>query len=115
MREITYTEALLEAFREEIRGFLRAEVAAERRAVREDGWVVGFSRAFSEKLGARGWLGLTWPKQYGGGGRSVLERLILTEELLRASGRPSCASVPRRSVARSCPASRRAPSSSAWA
>ena len=73
-----------EAFREEIRGFLRAEVAAERRAVREDGWVVGFSRAFSEKLGARGWLGLTWPKQYGGGGRSVLERLILTEELLRA-------------------------------
>ena len=62
-----------EAFREEIRGFLRAEVAAERRAVREDGWVVGFSRAFSERLGARGWLGLTWPKQYGGGGRSVLE------------------------------------------
>ena len=37
-----------EAFREEIRGFLRSELAAEPRRVREDGWVVGFSRAFSE-------------------------------------------------------------------
>ena len=73
-----------EAFREEIRGFLRAELAAEPRRVREDGWVVGFSRAFSEKLGRRGWLGLTWPREYGGQARSVLERLILTEELLRA-------------------------------
>jgi alkylation response protein AidB-like acyl-CoA dehydrogenase len=73
-----------EAFREEIRSFLRAELAAEPGRVREDGWVVGFSRAFSEKLGKRGWLGLTWPRQYGGQARSVLERLILTEELLRA-------------------------------
>jgi alkylation response protein AidB-like acyl-CoA dehydrogenase len=73
-----------EAFREEIRGFLRSELAAEPRRVREDGWVVGFSRAFSEKLGRRGWLGLTWPREYGGQARSMLERLILTEELLRA-------------------------------
>lgn len=73
-----------EAFREEIRGFLRSELAAEPRHGREDGWVVGFSRAFSEKLGRRGWLGLTWPREYGGQARSVLERLILTEELLRA-------------------------------
>jgi alkylation response protein AidB-like acyl-CoA dehydrogenase len=73
-----------EAFREEIRGFLRSELAAEPRRVREDGWVVGFSRAFSAKLGRRGWLGLTWPREYGGQARSVLERLILTEELLRA-------------------------------
>lgn len=73
-----------EAFREEIRGFLRSELPAEGRSVREDGWVVGFSRGFSEKLGKRGWLGLTWPREYGGQARSVLERLILTEELLRA-------------------------------
>jgi len=73
-----------EAFREEIRGFLRSELAVEPGRVREDGWVVGFSRTFSEKLGKRGWLGLTWPRQYGGQARSVLERLILTEELLRA-------------------------------
>jgi alkylation response protein AidB-like acyl-CoA dehydrogenase len=73
-----------EAFREEIRGFLRSELATGPPRVREDGWVVGFSRSFSEKLGKRGWLGLTWPREYGGQARSMLERLILTEELLRA-------------------------------
>jgi alkylation response protein AidB-like acyl-CoA dehydrogenase len=52
--------------------------------VTEDGWIVGFSREFSLKLGARGWIGLTWPKQYGGQTRSYLDRVILTEELLRA-------------------------------
>jgi alkylation response protein AidB-like acyl-CoA dehydrogenase len=72
------------AFREEIRAFLRADPAVRGRRVREDGWVVGFSREFSRRLGRRGWLGLTWPRAYGGGGRTVLERLILTEELLRA-------------------------------
>ncbi len=73
-----------EAFREEVGEFLRRELPAEGRAVREDGWAVGFSRAFSRKLGERGWLGLTWPRQYGGQERSVTDRLILTEELVRA-------------------------------
>ncbi len=71
-----------EAFREEVREFLERELAPDECS--EDGWVTGFSRAFSEKLGRRGWLGLTWPKPYGGAGRPVTDRLILTEELLRA-------------------------------
>ena len=50
----------------------------------EDGWISGYSREFSQKLGQQGWIGLTWPKQYGGQERSYLDRLILTEELLRA-------------------------------
>ena len=79
-----------QAFRDDVRAFLEKEVSAAGRAIREDGWVVGFSREFSRKLGERGWLGLTWPRQYGGGERSVLERLILTEELLR-SGAPVAA------------------------
>ncbi len=71
-----------QAFRQEIRDFLAQEVSPS--AVTEDGWIVGFSREFSLKLGARGWIGLTWPKQYGGQARSYLDRVILTEELLRA-------------------------------
>ncbi len=71
-----------QAFRQEIREFLAQEVSPQ--AVTEDGWIVGFSREFSLKLGARGWIGLTWPKQYGGQARSYLDRVILTEELLRA-------------------------------
>ncbi len=69
------------AFRREVRSFLEQEVPKEKTT--EDGWVVGFSREFSRKLGERGWIGLTWPKKYGGQEKSYLDRAILTEELLR--------------------------------
>ncbi len=71
-----------EGFRAQIREFLAQEVPPE--ASFEDGWITGYSPEFSRKLGARGWIGLTWPKQYGGQGKSYLDRLVLTEELLRA-------------------------------
>lgn len=71
-----------EAFRQEIRTFL-AEALPTPPDIPEDAWIVGFDRAFSKKLAARGWIGLTWPRAYGGQGRTYLERLILTEELLR--------------------------------
>ena len=40
-------------------------------------------REFSLKLGKKGWLGFTWPKEYGGQGRTYVEKAILMEELLR--------------------------------
>lgn len=43
------------------------------------------SRPFSRKLGARGWIGMTWPTRWGGGQRTSLERHIVVEELLAAS------------------------------
>lgn len=71
-----------EAFRTEIRDFLCQEMVDH--TPTEDGWITGFSREFSLKLGERGWIGLTWPKKYGGQEKSYLDRLVLTEELLRA-------------------------------
>ena len=71
-----------EAFRQEIRDFLQKALPSSE-AVAEDAWILGFDRAFSKKLAARGWIGLTWPREYGGQGRNYLDRLILTEELLR--------------------------------
>ena len=71
-----------EAFRQDIRTFVR-EVMPEPPDIPEDAWIVGFDRMFSKKLAARGWIGLTWPREYGGQGKSYLDRLILTEELLR--------------------------------
>ena len=71
-----------ERFRAEVRAFLSSEVPDADRV--EDGWISGYSREFSRKLGAQGWIGLTWPKRYGGQEKSYLDRLILTEELLRA-------------------------------
>lgn len=71
-----------EAFRDEIRAFLH-EALPDPPAIPEDAWIVGFDRAFSKKLAAQGWIGLTWPREYGGQGKDYLDRLILTEELLR--------------------------------
>jgi len=70
------------ALREEVRAFLREALPPD--GARDDGWIVGFSREFSRALGARGWIGYTWPRRYGGREGSYLERLVLTEELLRA-------------------------------
>jgi alkylation response protein AidB-like acyl-CoA dehydrogenase len=50
--------------------------------VREDAWIVGTSRAFSLELARRGWIGMTWPAEEGGGGRSALERFVVFEALI---------------------------------
>ncbi|HTW89895.1 MAG TPA: acyl-CoA dehydrogenase family protein, partial [Candidatus Binataceae bacterium] len=39
--------------------------------------------AFNRKLGAQGWIGLHWPRKYGGGGRTLREQLVVVEELAR--------------------------------
>jgi len=73
-----------EALRREVREF----VAAEKRAglwQRGGDFATHYDPAFSRRLGARGWLGMTWPKRYGGHERSMLERLVLTEELIAAN------------------------------
>jgi alkylation response protein AidB-like acyl-CoA dehydrogenase len=44
----------------------------------------GFDPEFSEALGAQGWVGMGFPKQYGGGGYGLLERYVVMEELLGA-------------------------------
>lgn len=72
-----------EEFRKEVRSFLEGELRSGGFEPRCDGWIGGYSPEFSRKLAQKGWIGLSWPKQYGGGGRSHLDRLILTEELLR--------------------------------
>jgi alkylation response protein AidB-like acyl-CoA dehydrogenase len=76
-----------EAFRDEVRTFLR-ETMGDRPSVRRARSWGGFDPEFSKKLGARGWIGLTWPKKYGGQERSFLERYVLLEELL-AAGAPA--------------------------
>jgi alkylation response protein AidB-like acyl-CoA dehydrogenase len=55
-----------------------------------DAWMTGFDPAFSRSLAERGWIGMTWPRQYGGAERSEGERLVVVEELL-AAGAPVAA------------------------
>ncbi len=72
-----------EKFRQEVVAFLEEEMRQGAFQPISDGWVHGYSHEFSKKIAQKGWIGLTWPKEYGGQGRSWMDRLILTEELLR--------------------------------
>jgi hypothetical protein len=74
------------ALRAEVRAFLGAEMAADNFKPTV-GAMVAADPAFSRKCGERGYLGMTWPKQYGGHERSALERYIVIEEML-AVGAP---------------------------
>lgn len=75
-----------ESLRAEVRAFLADAMREVPAHVRAKNWS-GSDRAFSRKLGARGWIGMRWPKQYGGHERSALERYVVLEELL-AAGAP---------------------------
>jgi len=77
-----------EALRAEVRAFLTEELAGYPASKRAHSWV-GFDAEFSRKLGARGWLGMTWPAPWGRDA-SALERYVVIEELL-AAGAPVAA------------------------
>jgi alkylation response protein AidB-like acyl-CoA dehydrogenase len=77
-----------ESLRAEVRGFLAAALPA--------GWGtpvyrepatpaehVAFARAWQRRLYDGGWAGITWPRQYGGRGASIVEQLIYNEEYAR--------------------------------
>lgn len=49
-----------------------------------DSWMRGFDPGFSRGVAGRGWIGMTWPREYGGSEASNVERLVVLEELLRA-------------------------------
>jgi len=72
-----------EALRREVRAFLAGALGALPPARRAFTWS-GFDPAFSRAVAARGWIGMTWPERYGGGGRSALERYVVLEEMLVA-------------------------------
>ena len=78
-----------ERLRDEVRAFLSGELTGLAPEVKAQSWS-GFNPDFSRKLGARGFIGLTWPKAYGGHERSALERYVVIEELL-AAGAPVAA------------------------
>ena len=76
-----------EAFREEVRDFIKKELPPDyepamahlmERSTAEE---VEFRRTWCKKLAQKGWLGLSWPKEYGGQGRSFIEQMILKEEM----------------------------------
>jgi alkylation response protein AidB-like acyl-CoA dehydrogenase len=78
-----------EALRLEVRRFLQLELTNRPMEERARSWT-GVDFEFTRKLGARGWIGMSLPKRYGGHERGMLERYVVVEELL-AAGAPVAA------------------------
>jgi acyl-CoA dehydrogenase len=76
--------------RHEVRKFLAEELARGAFVPSCNAWGSAHDPAFTRRLGARGWIGMMWPRRYGGGARTALERHVVTEELL-AAGAPVAA------------------------
>jgi alkylation response protein AidB-like acyl-CoA dehydrogenase len=77
------------ALRTEVRAFLDEALDGVSAAERSATWD-GFDPDFTRAVGARGWIGMTWPKAYGGHERTALERYVMLEEML-AAGAPVAA------------------------
>jgi alkylation response protein AidB-like acyl-CoA dehydrogenase len=71
------------AFRDELRAWLDANhPGAPPSGEEEESFE--FSRAWQRKLHDAGWAGLSWPKEYGGRGATLIEQAIFYEEMVRA-------------------------------
>ncbi|UCC60156.1 MAG: acyl-CoA dehydrogenase family protein [Dehalococcoidia bacterium] len=75
-----------EAFREEVREWLKKEIPprwieldAGLWEETEESWAL--SREFQRKLGQKGWLAPAYPREYGGSEMGHIKRLVLSEEL----------------------------------
>jgi alkylation response protein AidB-like acyl-CoA dehydrogenase len=79
-----------QAFRDELRAWL----AANHPGPEPDGDVAGFEfrREWQRRLHEDGWAGVSWPKEYGGRGATLVEQAIYNEEVARAQA-PSTANV----------------------
>jgi alkylation response protein AidB-like acyl-CoA dehydrogenase len=82
--------ASMSCLRDELRQFLDEELDRGTYTPEADAWLSGIDPGFSRRLAARGWVGMTIPTEYGGPGRTELERFVVSEELL-ASGAPVAA------------------------
>lgn len=79
-----------EELRIEVRAFLAEELANSGFDPRATILTSAFDKEFSKRVGAKGWIGMTWPKKYGGQERSFLERYVVTEEF-RVANAPTAA------------------------
>jgi alkylation response protein AidB-like acyl-CoA dehydrogenase len=80
--------AEVEQFRSELRDWLSAnltdELIAARRPSGHDDVVFEKLRAWNRTMADAGWAAVSWPREYGGRGATVLEQLVYTEETTRA-------------------------------
>jgi alkylation response protein AidB-like acyl-CoA dehydrogenase len=80
------------AFRDDVRSWLTANVPKDwvKRRNAEESMEARFAylRAWQKRLFAAGWAGVSWPKEYGGRGASLMQQVIFIEEMARAEAPP---------------------------
>ena len=74
------------AFRAELRSWLADALPADwaEREPHVGRWDFEAAKEWTRRLFDAGYAGLTWPKEYGGAGLSLVEQVVLTEELAKA-------------------------------
>ncbi|WP_101675266.1 acyl-CoA dehydrogenase family protein [Alloalcanivorax mobilis] len=72
--------------RREVRDFLAEQISKGGITPHRNSWG-SYDADFSALCGERGYIGMRWPKRYGGHEKSALERYVVTEEML-AAGAP---------------------------
>ena len=76
------------AFRDELRAWLRAnwpeDWARVRSRFRSQDEQFAFLRRWQRRLSDAGWVGLSWPREYGGRGATIMQQAIFYEETARA-------------------------------
>jgi acyl-CoA dehydrogenase len=80
----------LRQLRHEVRSFLAGQIEAGRFTPGVDTWIAHWDADFTKDLAGHGWIGMTIPHEYGGHGRTFMERFVVLEELL-AAGAPVAA------------------------
>jgi len=76
-----------EAFRQEVRTWLEANIPKEPRPSDPDD-AFHYMRAWQKKMFDGGWVGIHWPKSYGGRGATLLEQAVFQQEFARVQAPP---------------------------
>jgi alkylation response protein AidB-like acyl-CoA dehydrogenase len=77
-------------FRDELRAWLEANVPKDWEQVREypPEERFEFLRVWQRKLYEAGWAGISWPREFGGRGASLMQQVIFWQEMARAGAPP---------------------------
>src|SRR6202521_1567576 len=71
-------------FRDEVRAWLKANAPKDDSGGADQEKLIENRRAWQKKLYEAGYVGITWPKEYGGRGGDFMEQLIFNDEMILA-------------------------------
>ncbi|MDY6971981.1 MAG: acyl-CoA dehydrogenase family protein, partial [Thermodesulfobacteriota bacterium] len=80
--DFSFTEKQIQ-LQEEVKAFLEEEKAKGEYEFGANCFLELRSQEFSKRVAEKGWIGVAWPKEFGGQGLGYTERIIVLEEMFR--------------------------------